>query len=183
MKDNDVLLLVGAGAAAVLLVGVLTRKGARVRLSPHFSLREATVSRKAADLGLDNTPTPVQLANMQWTAMRVAEPLRALLGRMNIHSWFRAPAVNAAVNGSDTSDHLHGMALDFDAGDWNSAAAFDRIRESGLLQSLPIDQLIWYVKRNHLHVGAADPTRGVGRNPRHAAYIDHEDGSRLDRIY
>lgn len=85
-----------------------------MKLSPHFTLAELTVSATAARRGLDNTPPPAVLETLKATAARM-EQVRAILGGKPIIviSGYRSPAVNAAVKGSRTSAHMTGHAVDF----------------------------------------------------------------------
>lgn len=79
------------------------------QLSPNFSLAELTRTNQR----LANTPGPTELANLRKTA-DLMEEVRALLGHpIKVNSGYRSPAVNRAVGGSPTSDHLHGLACDF----------------------------------------------------------------------
>lgn len=43
------------------------------------------------------------------------EPIRARFGPISVHSGFRGPAVNTAIGGSKTSQHMTGQACDFHA--------------------------------------------------------------------
>lgn len=82
-------------------------------LSEHFSYKEGTYSKKAVELGVDNTPSTVQLENMKVAAQGM-EKVRALLNKpISIQSWLRLPKVNVAVGGSEKSAHMDGFAIDF----------------------------------------------------------------------
>jgi len=82
------------------------------RLSPHFTLAELTRSSTAERLRLDNTPPPDVLRALQSTA-DMLERIRATLGvPVIVTSGYRSPAVNAAVGGVTSSDHLAGQAAD-----------------------------------------------------------------------
>lgn len=84
-----------------------------MQLTPHFSLRELTNSSTAANLGLDNSPTPEHLKNLKKLA-NTLEQVRTLLGHpVFITSGYRSRQVNEAVGGSSTSDHPKGLAADF----------------------------------------------------------------------
>lgn len=146
----------------------------RTRLSPHLLAGEVVVSHTADELGLDNWPTDeVVWRRLRMVANEVFEPLRALHGGpLTVTSAYRSPEVNAAVGGSPTSDHMTGRALDFVPVSGSSEELFHRIRSSGLLAELPIDQLIYYPARGHIHVG-------VRANPRRQAGISRE-GARVE---
>lgn len=133
-------------------------------LSPHFSLDELTVSETAARHGLDNTPTPEALSNLRSLAATL-ERIRDHLGLpahaglpIIITSGYRSRLVNAAVGGSDGSQHLIGCAADFICPRFGSplhvAAA---IQSSGIA----FDQLIHEFGRwVHVSVSPFDSRRG-----------------------
>ena len=82
-------------------------------MSIHFTVLELTRSRKAQELGIDNTPPEALKIALGFT-MAGAERVRAFLGMpMIISSGFRCPELNAAVGGKDDSQHLRGEAIDF----------------------------------------------------------------------
>lgn len=86
-----------------------------MKLSEHFTLQECTFSRTAKMRGIDNTPNAEQTDNMRRLCDRVLEPIRnyyALPFRPS--SVFRSHALNVAVGGSSTSDHLTGNAADIE---------------------------------------------------------------------
>jgi len=82
-------------------------------LTKNFSLDELTRSDTAIRLGIDQTPPPVVLKNLQSTAENM-EIVRALLGHpVRVSSGFRSLALNRALKSEDTSEHIVGMAVDF----------------------------------------------------------------------
>lgn len=84
-----------------------------MRLSPNFTLEEATFSETATRLGINNQPTDRQLENMKITAEGM-EKVRALLGKpIRVSSWLRQPELNQAIGGSRISSHMDGWAVDF----------------------------------------------------------------------
>lgn len=87
------------------------------RISKHISYDEATKSITAIRRGIFNKPGEVELANMKLLAEKVFEPLREWYGKpIKINSFYRSKALNTAVGGSATSDHVKGMAIDLDTG-------------------------------------------------------------------
>ena len=83
-----------------------------MKLTPHFTLGELTRSSTAERLRLDNTPTPEALRALQTTA-EMLERIRTTLGRpIIVTSAYRSPAVNRAVGGATSSDHMAGQAAD-----------------------------------------------------------------------
>ena len=83
-----------------------------MKLTAHFTLGELTRSSTAERLRLDNTPTPEALRALQTTA-EMLERIRTTLGRpIIVTSAYRSPAVNRAVGGATSSDHMAGQAAD-----------------------------------------------------------------------
>lgn len=79
----------------------------------NFTVSELQFSATAARLGLDNTCPQKLLPNMKLIADRL-ELVRAHFGKpVRVLSCYRSPAVNSAVGGSKTSDHLEALAADF----------------------------------------------------------------------
>jgi hypothetical protein len=84
-----------------------------MNLTPNFTLQELVVSQTAARLGLDNSPTPWVVSELRRLAQSVLQPLRDAAGMpVVVSSGYRAVAVNAAVKGSNASDHMFGRAAD-----------------------------------------------------------------------
>ena len=83
----------------------------QARLSEHFTLAEmCKTSVKTAD---GNIPSRVNIENLQRLCENWLEPLRAKYGApIIINSGYRSPAVNKAVGGVATSNHLTGCAVD-----------------------------------------------------------------------
>lgn len=104
-----------------------------VKLSAHFDLSEFTISQTAARLGIDNTPPPDVVERLKHTAQGL-EGIRILLGvPIIISSGYRSPALNAAVGGSKTSQHMTGEAVDFTAPGFGSPRhVMDRILDAGI---------------------------------------------------
>ena len=83
-------------------------------LSPHFSLSEFTTSTTASQCGIDNTPTPEAMINLEQLAM-VMEQVRDLCGGVpiTITSGYRCEELNTACGGASNSAHKYGLACDF----------------------------------------------------------------------
>lgn len=109
-----------------------------VQLTEHFTLEELTVSPTAKRLGLSNNPTPEHVANMKYCCEKILEPVRAHFGRpVQINSSYRAPAVNKAVGGSNTSQHVNGQAIDFEIPGIDNKVVADWVADN-----LEFDQVI-----------------------------------------
>jgi zinc D-Ala-D-Ala carboxypeptidase len=84
-------------------------------ISNHISYKEATYSRTATRLDIENKPNEKQMQSMCLIADEVFEPLRMYVGGpIKINSFFRAPKLNKAIGGSTKSQHCHGQAIDLD---------------------------------------------------------------------
>jgi hypothetical protein len=113
-----------------------------MQLSDHFSLSEALHSQTASRMGIANDPTIDILDNMK-AAASMMEQVRTLLDSkpILISSWYRSPALNAAVKGSQGSAHLLGWAIDFTAPKFGTVnQIIDRIRSSGLAYDQVINE-------------------------------------------
>ena len=107
-------------------------------ISEHITYTEATVSNKAKQLGISNTPNERELKAMKLLAEAVFEPLRKWYGKpIQVTSFFRSAKINKAIGGSATSQHSLGQAIDIDTVSDNRKL-FDYIKDN-----LPFDQLIW----------------------------------------
>ena len=107
------------------------------KLTEHFNLEEMTVSPTAKKLGLSNTPTPEHIENMRYCCEKILEPVRAKFGPVTINSSYRAPAVNKAVGGSKTSQHVNGQAIDFEVKGVDNKTVADWVADN-----LEFDQVI-----------------------------------------
>lgn len=118
------------------------------QITSNFSYRELTRSEIARRHGIDNTPSPSELANITYTAKQL-EKVRAYLNdkyqksiAIIVTSCFRSEKVNNLVGGSKTSAHRFGLAADCDATGFTSRAFAKEIiqmRDEGLIA---FDQLI-----------------------------------------
>lgn len=139
-----------------------------MNLSPHFTLEELTFTTHRQ---FDNTPPPSVIENLQRLAP-LLEEIRALLGGrpVVVDSGYRSPAVNAAVGGKPTSQHLLGCAADIRVPGVTADQVVRTIRSS----TLPFDQLIReYDAWTHVSVPSV-----LTRPPRRMALIIDKDGPR-----
>lgn len=84
-----------------------------IQLSTHFKLSEFLRSETASARGIDNTPTLEVVSNLQQLCVNILEPLRAYFNTpIVVSSGYRSPALNKAVGGSATSQHMTGEAAD-----------------------------------------------------------------------
>jgi hypothetical protein len=105
-----------------------------MKISKHLTLKEVIKSNTATRHGIDNTPTDEHLANLKMVANRCFEPIRTHFNTpIGISSGYRSKSLNKAVNGSKTSHHCFGMALDIDAdmfGKLTNADIFNYIKDN-----------------------------------------------------
>lgn len=121
------------------------------RLGKYFALSEFTRSSKALELGISNEPTKAHFIAMRLLVANVLDPLREHLKRsIRITSGYRSGAVNAAIGGSTSSQHMKGEAADIKAEGLDAEDLARVIVELGL----PFDQVIWYApeRGGHVHV-------------------------------
>ena len=114
-----------------------------MQISKHLSLAEVSRSETAKRKGINNTPSGEHLANFKLLAENIFEPIREHFGvPINISSGYRSKELNSAINGSLTSQHCEGQAIDIDMdGSTNGVTnkmVFDYIKDN-----LNFDQLIY----------------------------------------
>jgi len=128
-----------------------------VQLSPSFSLSELVYSETAEQKGIDNTPPPEVVENLKRLAAGL-EAVRVLLGApLEISSGYRCPALNEAVGGSSTSQHMQGLAVDFECPAFGSPLEVARAIQRS---DLEFDQCILeYGRWVHLSFGDAPRRR------------------------
>jgi len=110
-------------------------------ISKNFTLEEMTASATAKAKGIKNTPGQTEVLNLAALVHNVLQPLRTWWGKeVKIGSGFRCPALNKAVGGAATSQHLTGQAADLCIdGDMEKGQRWFRY----IRDHLPFDQLIW----------------------------------------
>ncbi len=83
----------------------------------YFTENELTRSAMAEKLGIDNSPTPEAIKNLESLVCNVLDPLREKFGRpILVNSGYRCSELNKADGGAKDSDHLFGMAADITSG-------------------------------------------------------------------
>ncbi len=114
-----------------------------------FATAEFVRSATADRLGIDNRIPKELLPNVQALVNHVLDPLRDWYGKpIIVTSGYRCPALNKAVKGSATSQHMACEAADIDTGDrQQNKLLFEYIRKN-----LPFDQLLWEHGGDWIHV-------------------------------
>lgn len=126
----------------------------------YFTISELCRSATAAARGIDNRAPAEAEAALAALVDNVLDPLRAAWGRpITVNSGYRCPALNRAVGGAASSQHLLGKAADITTGDRTlNRRLFDLIISLGL----PFDQLIDESDFAWIHV-SYDPARNRRR--------------------
>lgn len=117
-----------------------------------FTVSEFVRSETADKKGIDNRLPKDLLPNVQALVNNVLDPLREAYGKpIIVTSGYRCEALNKAVGGSKTSDHMKGRAVDI-VGTPNTKMENKRL--FNLIQSLnlPFDQLIDEKNFDWVHV-------------------------------
>jgi len=112
-------------------------------VAPNFWLSELLASDTATRLGLDNIPDAQALGNLRNILAPGLQRLRDLLGApISVSSAYRSPAVNRAVGGAASSQHMLGLAADIRCASFGPPKAVAK-RCMEHASSLRYDQLIW----------------------------------------
>jgi zinc D-Ala-D-Ala carboxypeptidase len=136
-----------------------------------FSWDEFEESSTAERLKLDNTAPPQARRAIVHLVETVLDPLREALGRpVRITSGFRSAALNAAIKGSATSQHMKGEAADIKVEGMGAEAIARAIVDLGV----EFDQVIWYdpVRGGHVHVSC----KAFGHNRRQTLWAPSGGG-------
>lgn len=116
-----------------------------MKLTKNFTLGEMIYSDTAKAKGIDNTPSEEVIENLKALCENLLQPVRDLYGKaMHVNSGYRSPALNKAVSGSATSDHLVGRSADIKV--YNPKELHTLVLNSGL----EFDQLILYPTFVHM---------------------------------
>ncbi len=138
-----------------------------MRLTRNFTLEEFTASDQAVRLGIDNT-LPAQYANQALLTAQMMERVRGYLseqaGRdtpIQVTSGYRCEALNRAVGGSERSDHMRMMAVDFRASGFGAPQQICKALAPALIE-LQLGQLILEYG-SWVHVSLAIPSKAINR--------------------
>ena len=83
----------------------------------NFSYDELIASATAKSLGIDNTPSPEEKEKLRELAINILQPIRdRWRSPIIVNSAYRSEAVNKAVGGAKSSQHLKGEAADIKVG-------------------------------------------------------------------
>ena len=121
-------------------------------ISQHVTLGELIRSETAKRLGISNMPTPDHIENLKAICEYIFEPIRAEFRvPIYISSGYRSKDLNKAINGSATSQHCKGEALDLDV-DGHSHDITNKQIFDFIVAKLPFDQVINEFNYAWIHV-------------------------------
>jgi uncharacterized protein YcbK (DUF882 family) len=103
-----------------------------IAMTKNFSLAELTKT----NTGLPNALPKHLEGNLRALAENVLQPVRDALGAIEVTSAYRSPAVNKAVGGSKTSQHVQAQAADLKYSGGNDVLL------EWLLENVEYDQII-----------------------------------------
>ncbi len=136
-----------------------------MRLSDHFTLEEFSVSAGHPELVI---PVPTGfIGNVRKLVTTILEPAREAYDKpFRILSGFRSAALNRAVGGSPTSQHVLAQAADVSVSDPK------RLFKALMASKLPLGQVIYYPSRAFVHIA----TPGA-RYPKAAFFLSESSKS------
>ena len=106
----------------------------------YFTIEELTRSTIAHLRGIDNTPSQQVINNLTALVDNVLDPLREAWGKpIHVNSGYRCKALNKAVGGVPSSQHMRGEAADITGG---SVEANKQLYSLLQRLNLPVDQAI-----------------------------------------
>ena len=116
----------------------------------YFTINELCYSATAQANGTNNTPNATQRNALTALVDTVLDPLRRAWGKpILVNSGYRCPALNTAVGGKASSQHLRGEAADITTG---SPQSNKQLYDLAISLHLPIDQLIGERGYTWLHI-------------------------------
>ena len=126
-------------------------------ITKNFSMEELVASNTAIMKGIDNTPDKEVEARLVQLAQQVLQPLRDSYGKpIKISSGYRCQALNKAIGGVSTSQHLKGEAVDINNGQIENKKLFllaSKMIKEGVIT---VGQLIDEKGYKWLHISLPD---------------------------
>jgi hypothetical protein len=123
-----------------------------MKLSEHLDLAEVTRSTDAKRKGISNEPTAEHIENFKVLAEKIFEPIRKHFGvPIFISSGYRSSALNKAIGGASSSQHLLGQAIDIDM-DASSSGVTNKMIFEYIKNNLDFDQAINEFNYSWVHV-------------------------------
>ena len=112
-----------------------------MRISKNFTLAELTKSNTATRLGISNVPDKEGIHKLRLLAIELLQPLRNAVGPLRVTSGYRSESLNAAIGGSNKSQHTKCEAVDLQfvkRGKMDNMRIFNAI----INRALEFDQII-----------------------------------------
>ena len=127
-----------------------------MRISKNFTLAELTKSNTATRLGISNTPDKEGIHKLRLLATELLQPLRNAVGPLRVTSGFRSESLNAAIGGSNKSQHTKCEAVDLQ---FVKRGRMDNMRIFNALisQGLEFDQCILEFGGSTAHTDSDNP--------------------------
>ena len=126
-------------------------------ITKNFSMEELVASNTARMKGIDNAPDKEVEARLVQLAQQVLQPLRNRYGKpIKISSGYRCQALNKAIGGVSTSQHLKGEAVDINNGQIENKKLFllaSKMIKEGVIE---VGQLINEKGYKWLHISLPD---------------------------
>lgn len=114
----------------------------RIKTPQHFTLEELLRSQTALDKKIPNLPSWEVVENLRETAFDLDQIREDVGAAINVSSGFRCEALNKAVDGSPTSVHRNGDAIDFQCPTMTFGNFKEKVVNSIKRRGLKFDQLI-----------------------------------------
>lgn len=128
-----------------------------MKLSYNFTLEELIESATASRLGINNQPSEQIISNLKALCEKVLQPLRDNFRQpIRITSGYRCQALNKAVSGSTTSQHLKGEAADINCGIPDNRKIFELAQKMIKEGKLEVGQLINERNYSWVHISLPD---------------------------
>jgi len=108
-----------------------------MKLTANFWLQEFEKSQTATRHGIDNSVPNILIPQIKALAINVLQPVRNEFGPTTVTSGYRSPELNRKIGGSHKSQHMKGMAADFEVAGVSNFTVAKWIQEN-----LVFDQLI-----------------------------------------
>lgn len=120
----------------------------------HFTIAELCASDTARARGIDNAPPSGVALALTTLIEKLLDPIREEWGGpITVNSGYRCPALNKAVGGVSTSQHLRGEAADISVGTpADNRRLFDRIVSLHDEGRIVFDQLIDESNYRWIHI-------------------------------
>lgn len=126
-----------------------------IQFTKNFSLQELLMTEHRNFDEEQYNPPPVIIEQLRALSVNILQPLRDALGApVKINSGYRCPALNTAIKGSKSSQHMSGQAADIMDFTNGNEYLFKKIKEL----NLPFDQVIDEFNFRWIHV-SYDPAR------------------------